>query len=123
MVKNFLEPHVSVSAGDMSLATITSDVTCIKFLDNLGIQLSWTGSPVGTFDVQVSNDYSDGKGASKANAGTWSSLGLNPPVSASGSAADAYLQLQQICAPYIRVVYTKTSGTGSLTVVISGKAI
>lgn len=103
----------------MSLASLTSEVTCIAFLDNIGIQLNFTGAPVGAFDIQVSIDYDKDKGIP----GTWLSLPLTPAPSAAGAPGSIYLDLNQLSAPFIRVVYTKTSGTGTLNSFISGKML
>lgn len=123
--KSFLKPYKVVSAGDMSTASITSPVTAIQTIDNIGYQLNWTGTPTGTFNIQVSMDYEPGKSPDDKpfNAGTWTTVTLTVPVVASGSADNAYVDLDQLSAPYIRVVYTRTSGSGSLNAFVTGKAI
>lgn len=120
--KNNLQVFQLITAGDMSAASLTSPVTNIQFLDNIGIQLSWTGSPVGTFTVQVSADYNQDSLGNVLAAGHWVTLTLpTSPTTASGS--PIYLDLNQLSAPWIRVVYTKTSGTGSLSAFITAKML
>lgn len=119
--KNNLLKYQNITNGDMSAASITSDVTDIQFLDNVGLQLQWTGSPVGTFSVQVSADYaiSSITGA-VTNPGTWSTL---PPAPTTASGSPIYIDLNQLSAPFVRVVYTKTSGSGTLQGYITAKAL
>lgn len=104
-------------------ADVTSAVTNIQMLDNIGFQVVWTGTPVGSFDVQVSLNYTQDEWGNVSNAGDWSSIGLTPAPSASGSAGSAYIDINQISAPWIRLVYTRTSGTGTLQGYITGKMV
>lgn len=121
--KNNLQVFQNITSGDMSQASITSSVTNIQYLDNIGIQLNFTGVPVGTFAVQVSADYLQDDYGNVQNAGNWIPLTLSPSPAASGAAAQIYLDLNQLSAPWIRVVYTKTSGTGTLNGYITGKML
>lgn len=121
-VKNFLPPNLIVNGGDMSQATITSDVTDIRYLDNISIQCIFTGTPTGSFALEGSLNYYKINGAVQ-NTGTWTPITLSSTPAASGSAGNILLDLNQLSFPYIRIVYTKTSGTGTLNVYISGKAV
>lgn len=131
--KNFLPPYHLIVNGDMS-GSITSKATDIQTYDNVAIQLVWTGGAVGTFQVQVSSDYSQANvGASQViNAGTWTPITLQ--YLSNGSLLNAtsidtsvgspiYLNLQELAAPYIRILYTASSSSGTLQAYISGKAI
>jgi len=130
--KNNLSKFQSITAGDMSLSSVTSAVTDIQFLDNVGIQLNWTGSPVGDFAIQVSADYSQGLNGNVQSTGNWVPLtltyftggvfvtGTSIPTSVG---SPIYLDLNQLSAPYIRVVYTKGSGTGSLDCFLTSKMV
>ena len=109
--KNFLNPHKIVSAGNMA-SNITSATVDVRYLDNISIQLNFTGTPTGTFAVKGSVDNS-----------TFTALNLSETPSATGSAATLLLDLNQLSVPYINVIYMATSGTGSLDVWVSGKAI
>ncbi len=123
--KNTLYPYKAISAGDMSQASITSSITDILFLDNIGLQMNWTGTPTGTFSVQVSNDYVPGpQGQPALKAGNWNAYTLSPALGApSGSAGTTAGSLTGCPFRYVKLVYTKTSGTGSLDFFISGKAL
>lgn len=120
--KNILK-FQNITSGNMASASITSTVSNIQHLDNIGIQLQWTGVPVGTFAIQVSADYAQDIEGNVTNTGTWTTLTLGPGISAAGSADNAYVDLNQLSSPWIRVVYTKTSGTGTLNGYIVGKMV
>lgn len=121
--KNSLSQYKIISAGDMSLTSITSKVTNIQYLDNIGMQFNFTGAPVGTFDVQVSGDYLTDELGNIISAGNWISVNLPQQPVASGAAGSIYVDLNQLSAPYIRAVYTKTSGTGTLNAFITAKML
>ena len=106
----------------MSAASITSAVTQIQFLDNVGYQFVFTGSPVGEISIQISIDYAQDSQGVVSNAGTWTPLTLSPTASVA-SAGNIYVDLNQLSAPWIRAVYTKTSGTGILNAYVCAKAV
>lgn len=97
---------------------VTSSVTNVFFKDNIGIQLVWTGTLAGTFAVQISADYVPDTGV-----GTWTSITLSPVPTAAGSPDNAYIDITQISAPFIRVVFTHSGGSGNLTGTIVGKGV
>lgn len=83
--KRFLPPFHTLVAGNMA-GNLTSSVTNISNLDNIGIHCNFTtgGSPVGTLTVQVSADYAvDPITNTVLNAGTWANL-ITSAVPASG---------------------------------------
>lgn len=118
-MKKVLKKALVVNEGNMS-GNLTSNVVDIEFLDNIGIQLNFTGTPTGTFGVQISMDYNPQTGA-----GFWIYLTLptTPAAVAAGASNQIYIDLIQLTAPYIRVKYTATSGAGSLNAYINGKEI
>lgn len=121
--KNFLKPFKIINAGDMSTASLISSVTNIQYMDNICIELVFTGSPVGTFAVQGSADYDQDAQGVVLNAGNWVALTLSPSPAATGSANSILIDMNQLSFPWMRVVYTKTSGTGTLNAYIGGKMI
>ena len=124
--KNRLQPYnvVPAASGNM-LSTLQSPPTNISGLDDVGYSLSWTGTPNGTFTVQVSLDYSPGLAPTDypINAGTWSTLTLSTAITASGSPDNAFIDVTLVSAPWIRLVYTPSSSTGTLSVWVCGKGL
>lgn len=120
--KNSLVKYLNIVNGDMS-GDLTSSVTNIEFIDNVGLQLNFSGSPVGIFSVQVSIDYTQDSQGVVSNAGNWISIPLNPIPAATGSANNIYIDLNQLSAPWVRVFYDFTSGTGTLNSLICGKML
>lgn len=122
MSYNVLGPVHNISAGDMS-ASITGKPVWIKNQDNVGIQFHWTGTPSGSFDVQVSIDHFEDPVGNVITAGQWVSLTLDPVIVASGAPDDAYVELNQLSAFWIRVVYSRSSGSGALDVYFTAKGV
>lgn len=119
--KGALARFQNITNGAMT-GDITSVATNIEFLDNIGIQLNFTGSPTGSFDVQISADHQEVNG-NVTVAGNWVDLVLSPAPAASGSADSIYIDMTQLSAPWLRVKYTFSSGTGTLNSFIVGKMI
>ena len=123
--KNNLKQFQTIVNGDMS-GDIISPVTCIQFLDNVGLQFNFTGDPVGTFNIQVSADYSQDELGNVQNVGNW--ITLTPPAlsaipEAAGSADVIFVDLNQLSAPWIRVQYAADSGSGVLNAFITAKLL
>ena len=129
--KNNLRQFKTVVAGDMS-SSIISAVTNIQFLDNVGIQLNFSGSPTGNFQVQISADYVQDDEGNVVVAGSWIPLVLtylsgstftssvNVPTSVGSPIA---LDLNQLSFPWIRIAYISTSGSGTLNSFITAKML
>jgi len=120
VVPPFKDPLIT--AASMA-SSISGTPVNIQFTDNVGIQLSWTGAdPLGTIGVQVSLDYN-----ANTEAGTWTPLEINGAaltVAPGGTAGNAYLDLNQLSAPWIQVTYTTASSSvGNLTAVIGAKEV
>lgn len=109
--KNNLVTYTTLNGGDMT-GNLTSAVTDIRWLDNIVFYFSFSGTPTGTFAIEVSPDNV-----------TWYDLALVPSIAATGSGGTHRVSLRQLPDPYIRAKYTATSGTGSLTVLIAGKIL
>lgn len=90
--------------GDMSSATVTSDTIDLTAQNMVSIQAVWSGSPVGSIGLEFTN--------SLAGTPTWTPVDdTAQDVNGAGSyGRNCY----NIAYPYLRVVYTKTSGTGIL---------
>ncbi len=122
------KPASVITNGNMASASLTSAITILTNLSMISYGLSWSGTaPVGTAEVQVSNDYSQNGDGSTKNAGTWTTLTLSvagspsTTVAITGNTGTAFIDIDQIAAYAIRLVFTKTSGTGTLQAVVNGK--
>lgn len=102
-------------------ASITSAAQSIENQDNLGLAFKWTSSnAVGTFSVEVSNDFN----ANFPSLANWNALTFDPVLSAPASNNGSFwVDVNQCAASHCRVKYTRTSGTGTLLVTFSAKAV
>ena len=112
-----LYPYQNIPTQAVS-GNVTSSATNVFSKDNVVIQLLWDGTLAGSFDVQVSVDYSKDTGV-----GTWDSLPFSPTPAATGSPGHWTIDLNQLGSVYIQVVFTYVSGAGNLTSTIAGKGI
>jgi len=108
--KRILQTYSMITDGDMS-GDITGTAVNIQNLDNLAIQLVFTGTPTGTFSVQGSVDNS-----------TYIDVTLSPSPVASGSGDSILINMNNVAFTWIRVKYNRTSGTGTLNANIVAKA-
>ena len=121
---NLLNPLINAQ----SMATsITGPATIIQRLPGISYDISWTGTPTGTFQVQVSNTYSTSQNGTEASSGNWTTLPAGAfqgtyPVP-SGSPGNGFLDVVGTEAYAVRLVYTASSGTGTLTVVPAAKVL
>lgn len=106
--KLFLEPYRIVTAGDMS-ANITSAESTVNQIDNVGIQLDFTGTPTGTFTVE----------AQRHPSADWVAIDFGSTISASGAAGNHRISISSK-ENKVRVKYTRSSGTGTLNAYIVG---
>lgn len=118
-----LAPQVVITAGDMSQATVTSIPTIVQNTSMLSYDCSWSGSsPVGAITIQVSNTYSQNADGTVKNAGNWTTLTLSNTVPVSGNTGGAFIDVDATAAYAVRLVYTKASGTGTISATIAGKS-
>lgn len=113
--------------GDMS-GNITSLPTIVQKLSMISYAVKWVGTtPVGTISVQVSNDYSQNADGTVLNAGTWNTITFEyngataTTVPVSGNTGNGFIDIDATAAYAIRLIYTRASGTGAMTVVVNGK--
>lgn len=103
-------PYGSLPSGTLSgtmtgTNVIYSNIIDLSKMDNIGLEVAWTGTPVGTLVVEASNS------------------GINfPPITftpaltqPAGSATSFLISLQSFPWRYILLKYTNASGSGTLT--------
>lgn len=119
--RNNYPPYPVIDKGDMS-TSLVSKVTIIQPMSLASYSFSWTGtSPLGVVAVQVSNDYSQNIDGSVRNPGTWNTLPLSAATPISGNSDTGFIDIDAQGGHALRVIYTRTSGTGILEVTVSAK--
>ena len=121
---NLQKPLVN---GVSMTSQVISTPTDIQNIPGISYDIAWTGTPVGTFAVQVSNTYAQNPDGSTQVAGNWNTL----PTSAftgtypvpNGSAGNGFLDVVGTEAKWVRIVYNPGSSTGTLTIVPSAKVL
>lgn len=125
-----ITPKLVVTNGDMSQASITSLVTVIQTQSLVSYGVSWSGTtPIGVVSIQGSNDYALDASGAVSNAGTWNTLPLqqsdgsvSTSMAVSGNTGSLMIDITKTSIFATRLVYTKTSGVGTLQATVVGKA-
>lgn len=114
-MKPILPPTNILSDGDMS-GDLESAVQPIPYIDDVGIQCIWEGDAVGVLAIQGCLDYN----AQVPDDAHWVTV-----LTANVSGVDGVwlADMDLLSFPWIRVIYTSTSGTGTLKVLVTGKMI
>lgn len=117
-----LTPHKVITNGSMA-GNLTSSVTIIQKLSMVSFDIAWSAgsTPVGTITVEVSNTYAQNADGSVKTAGNWNTLTSLGTLSVSGNSGNGFIDIDDISAYAIRLVYTRSSGSGTLNVTINGK--
>ncbi len=114
-------PHSVITNGNMA-GSLTSEVTIVQKLSMISYDISWAGtSPVGAMSIQVSNTFTQNGDGSVRTAGNWTTLVLSSTTNVSGNTGNGFIDVDATGAYAIRLVYTRTSGTGTLNATISAK--
>lgn len=121
--RDFLRQYRAVNSAPMT-GNISSPVINIQGLDNIGVQLNFTGTPVGTFQILVSADHAEDDVTRKVtNPGTFIPITLPSTPIAAGVAGQIFIDLNQLASAFMRIDYTFTSGTGTLDAYVTGKKV
>jgi uncharacterized membrane protein len=89
-----------------STNTIYTQIIDVSKMDNLGLEVTWTGTPTGTFTVNGSNSGIN-----------FYPLTFSPVLTQPAGGAGGYLiDLTQYPFKYILLEYVNSSGTGTITV-------
>lgn len=88
----------------------------------ISYDISWSGTaPLGTMSVQVSNTYAQDSQGNVKNAGNWTTLVLSVVPSVSGNTGNGAIDIDATAFYAIRLVYNRTSGTGTMNATVAGK--
>lgn len=91
--------------------TITSTTIDISNLDNIGLQITWTGTPTGTISINASIDEV-----------AFIPLVFTPALGQPAGSGSSYLvRLNQVPYKFFNVTYVNTSGSGVLNIFIFAK--
>ena len=92
-------------------ATILSSPQNIQNIDNVGLQISWTGAAVGTISILGSIDGI-----------TYYPITFNPTLTQPNNNAGGYLvSLNQLPFSWLKFQYVNSSSTGTLNVALCQK--
>lgn len=107
------------SNGDLSQATLTSTAVadCTNML-GFSIQNVTTGNAVGTISVQGSNDPEPNTSFTNRIV-NWTTI-VTTPVTAPGN---VLINVTDCFYRWVRLTYTRTSGTGTLNAILMGKGV
>lgn len=136
MAKNTLVRwHSPIWTNASLAASVTGEASDISNTDNVSVHIIVGAGATGTFAIQFANtvDYTTvGTGANwyRQPASTdWVTVapydGTNTAISlaVSGSAANLLVNYSNIAYGFMRVIYTRASGSGTANVWINGKSL
>jgi len=106
-----------LTAGDLSQATLTSETTELDSMFGFAVQCNFSGSAVGTVALQGSNDPVLEQ--QKSQVTNWTTI-VTEPLAAPGS---IMFNVEPAMYKWLRCVYTRTSGSGSMTINFHAKGV
>lgn len=113
MRKNVVRGYKLLEAADLS-GNLTSPEINVINLDQASVFVSWSGTaPVGVLDVQFKN----------GDNGTWFSVDMGGPINITGASGQHILIFHELPHTAMRLLYTATSGSGSIDAVITAKQV
>lgn len=104
--------QVTVLSGQSMAASFESDPISVLPFIGYSISCVFTGSPVGTLKIQVSNDTEDAPT-------NWDDLD-DSSVSISAAGSETYI-VAEVEYSFIKLVYTRSSGSGTFGAKFTGK--
>lgn len=118
--KSILEPYKIVSAASLA-GNFTSGNTSIKNLDNIWIEIEWTGTaPSGEIFIEVASEYPK----ETEQYTQFKELDFGAPITIAGASGTHTININQApMASVLRVRYAFTGGTGTMNAYISGKVV
>lgn len=107
---------IDFDTTDLAQATATSSPIWVGHVSQYAIQIVATGVPVGVFKLQVSCDLGPrDSNAAQTGQGLTNWSDLTDATAAVSAAGISFLNIADAGYDWVRVVYTKTSGTGAIS--------
>ena len=117
-LKSYVLLNAQSTASDFNTYT---NPTNIDYLDNVGIQVVWTGTSVGTLEVYGSNDTANvQQGTYPTN---WSKFEFGAVINVDTTNSDLLIHMNQVPYSWIALKYIATSGTGTITAKLTVKMV
>ena len=116
-------PAYRVLASVSMASSIISSVTNIFYLDNVGAQLVFSGTPFGSVSFESSIDYFEDTQRQVLNVGNWVPVPVSPSPVINGVAGTIIANMNQLAEPWVRIKFTSSTGNGVLTAYITGKMV
>ncbi len=105
--------HLITNGVMTGTTTLLSPIQNIQNFDNIGLQVEWTSTAIGTISVQCSVDGT-----------VFDALTFDPLLTQPAGASGHYLiDLNQVPFPYLQVKYVNASSTGVLNVYMFSKDV
>lgn len=108
-------PILDVQSLGASFDTFSTP-TNIDFLDNAGLQLTWTtaGTPIGVFEIYVSNDPGNTNPQANVPIVNWTQLDFGNTIAINSSETSHIINMNQLSFSWMAVKYVRSSGTGTI---------
>lgn len=97
-------------------ASFTSSMLSVLYFRGYSITCTWAGDPAGTLKLQISNDTSD----IEDDVSNWEDL-TDSSVTLTGVSGQQVYNIRYVYYNKVRIVYTRSSGTGTITANYTGK--
>lgn len=125
--KNVLRQYRALTNASMA-TDLASPTTDISWLDNVSVHIKIGAGATGEFFIQGSNVYDDTtRGPTTSDwvtIGPWlDAAGDVITLTTSGSAGSYLCNGAMFAFQFLRVIYTRTSGSGTVNVWICGKEV
>jgi hypothetical protein len=111
-----------IASGASLGADWTSEWVPLENVWAFSVQAIATGSPVGAFKLQASSD-SKGPNAREPWASPVNAIDIAGSTASISGADEIIWNVTEVAYSWVRVVYTRTSGTGSLTARVGVKGV
>lgn len=117
-LKSYVLLNAQSTASDFNTFT---NPTNVDYLDNVGIQVIWTGTTVGVLEVYGFNDAANAQQGSYPS--NWSKFEFGATINVDTTNSDLLIHMNQLPYSWIALKYVATSGTGTMTAKLTVKMV